>query len=157
MIGGSENPPRPNPSQKLLYKPPPLAIFGINLPLASSPAPAAAASARPSRSQPGPTPPSSLPAAQLRPTGPWPRVSSPAPSPVHFWADQIRPYPCFFPAERFVYYSSDFQICRKPPKHHAFNNIRTVHHIKMFYICKMLRKLCRLIICHFHPCLKCLN
>ena len=35
---------------------------------------------------------------------------------------------------------------------HAYNKSQTVHRIKMFYICKMLRISFSFIICYFHPC-----
>ena len=47
MIGGSENPPRPNPSQKLLYKTPPPSIFGQPSPSPTSQPPPSSKSAPP--------------------------------------------------------------------------------------------------------------
>ena len=64
------------------------------------------------------------------------------------------------------YFFQDLRIClfilrllfyRKPPVVHAYNNSQFVHRIKMIYIWKLLRILSSLIICNFHPCLKCLK
>ena len=45
-----------------------------------------------------------------------------------------------------------FAVLQKRPSCSCIYISQTVHRIKMIYICKMLRILCRLIICHFHPC-----
>ena len=65
--------------------------------------------------------------------------------------------PVFFFVQGIFLFNQRTQFCRNTLVHHAFNNSPTVHHIKISYICNIIRILCRLIISNFHPCLTCLK
>ena len=69
-----------------------------------------------------PASPPSRPARPPTPIGPSPWVRPPA--------LQIRPVMFFFCSVNFLF-SKELAELQKTPKHHAFNNFRTVHRIKM--------------------------
>ena len=111
---------------------------------------------RPSRSQPQAQPKPARPSRPLSTEpGKEPNVSSPPPAPLSctlFGLGRFGPESIFFRLCDFAFYPVIYQFCRKTLEPHACNNYLTVHQIKIIYICKMLRKLCRLIICHFPLC-----